>query len=151
MDHVAILRKSNLKKGDDLLGDILAGTKTIESRWYVNRVAPWDRVAKGDTVYFKQSGCNVTARAKVSKVLQFSDLTDTTIEYILQTYGRKIAPHTPPEEFIAWVKRQKKKRYCILIFLTDVEKVEPFSIDKSGYGSACAWLVTEDIEELKAC
>jgi ASC-1-like (ASCH) protein len=74
MDHVAILKKSSVSKGDDLLGDIISGAKTIESRWYVNRIAPWDRIEKGDTVYFKESGFRVTARAKVSRIIQYENL-----------------------------------------------------------------------------
>jgi len=149
MDHVAILRRASIKKGDNLLNDILEGTKTIESRWYVNKVAPWSRIETGDTLYFKESGCPVTAKATVSKVLQYENLTTATTEKIIEKYGQKIAPNTTKEEFLDWAKTQSKKRYCILVFLKDAEKIEPFEIDKTGYGISSAWLVTENISKLK--
>ena len=149
MHHIAILRKSNLKKGDNLLGDILAGTKTIESRWYVNRVAPWNKITKGDTVYFKESGEKVTAKASVSKVLQYENLIYEKAKEIIEQYGKKIAPSETEEEWLNWIKENNKKRYCILVFLRDVEEIEPFAIDKTGYGSACAWMVMKNIDKVK--
>jgi len=116
MDHVAILRKSNFKKGDNILGDIIAGRKTVESRWYVHKVAPWDKIFAGDTVYFKESGCPVTAKAYVSKVLQFDALTADKVREIISDYGKQIAPSLPEEEFFLWAETHADKKYCILIF-----------------------------------
>ncbi|NCT55437.1 hypothetical protein GW755_01180 [bacterium] len=149
MDHVAILRKSNIKKGDDLLGNILAGNKTIESRWYVNKVAPWGKIFKGDTVYFKESGCAITAKSKVKSVSQYSSLNENVIVQIIKNYGRQIAPDTLSKEFLAWGKKQSNKKYCILIFLEKVKKVEPFNINKTGFGSSAAWLCVENIDKVK--
>lgn len=143
MDHVAILRKSNFKKGDNILGDILSGRKTVESRWYVNKVAPWDRISAGDTVYFKESGCPVTAKATVGKVLQY-ELSDPEISHeIVKRYGKQIAPSLSEEFFMQWVQKHEAKRYCILIFLENVKKVVPFTVNKNGFGSATAWLVLD--------
>ncbi len=148
-DHVAILRKSNIKSKDNLLGDILAGTKTIESRWYVNKVAPWGKVFAGDTVYFKESGQPVTASALVSKVLQFEDLNRQAILEIIDAYGTQIAPNTSREEFISWTSTKPKIKYCILVFLKDVKKLQPFQINKKGFGISSAWLAVGDIEKVK--
>ncbi len=149
MDHVAILRKAKISKGDNLLGDILAGTKTIESRWYVNKTAPWDKVHIGDTVYFKESGCPVTAKANVAKVLQYENWDARKIEQIIKQYGNQIAPATPLDDFLEWGRALINKKYCILVFLDNVEKIEPFEIDKTGYGISSAWLVVEDITKLQ--
>ena len=98
MDHVAILRKARISKNDNLLGDILIGKKKIESRWYVNKISPWNQLNVGDHVDFKESGCSVTAVAVVSDVLQFENLTKESIKEILQKYGSKIAPGTTDEK-----------------------------------------------------
>lgn len=149
MDHVAILRKAVLSKGDNLLGDILSGAKTIESRWYVNKAIPWNKINIGDTVFLKESGCSITARAFVSNVLQYDNLNKETIHEILTKYGKQIAPKSSIEDFERWLDKRNNKRYCILIFLKDVEIVTPFDIDKTGFGNAAAWLVTENIEKIK--
>lgn len=150
MDHVAILRKSNFKKDDDILGDILSGRKTIESRWYVNKVVPWDKIFAGDTIYFKESGCPLTAKANVSEVLQYDNLDEAKALEIVAKYGKQIAPNLLEEEFFLWAQNHTDKRYCILIFLENVRKIPPFNIDKTGFGSACAWLCVGDIGKVKA-
>ena len=142
MDHIAILRKGNI------LRNILNGSKTIESRWYVNKISPWNKVFKDDTVYFKESGNLVTARAGVSKVLQF-DLTEDSVEDIVKKYGKKIDPDSTEKEFLVWAGDLGKKRYVILIFLEDVQEVESFKIDKTGYGISCAWMAVGSIEKVK--
>ncbi len=103
----------------------------------------------GDTVYFKETGCPVTAKACVSKVLQFDELTADKVRPIISDYGRQIAPNLPEEEFFLWAENQADKKYCILIFLKDAQKIQPFSIDKTGFGSASAWLCVGDINRVK--
>lgn len=149
MDHVAILRKSNFKRSDDTLGDILSGRKTIESRWYVSKVAPWGRIVKGDTVYFKESGCPVTAKSCVAKVTQYDNLNPEKVIEIVTKYGKQIAPNLTKKEFLAWVQNRSDKRYCILVFLQDIAKIPPFNIDKKGFGSASAWLVAKNVDRIK--
>ena len=65
MDHVAIM-----KKEWRLIPKILSGVKTVESRWYKNKVCPWNKVFAGDTLYFKNSGEKVSVRAHITKAQQ---------------------------------------------------------------------------------
>lgn len=66
MDHVAIMKKSW-----NLIPKILKGSKKVESRWYKVRACPWNKVKKGDTLYFKNSGESVTVKSKVTRVNQY--------------------------------------------------------------------------------
>lgn len=128
-----------MKKSWGLLPKILSGHKTIESRWYQRRVAPWDRVHTGDTVYFKDAGEPVTVRARVKDVLQFVDLTPQRVHDLLLRYGAAdglAAADLPTYEVLF-----RDKRYCILVFLEYAEPVSPFAVDKRGYGAMAAWLV----------
>ncbi|MBI4140375.1 hypothetical protein HY485_00915 [Candidatus Woesearchaeota archaeon] len=142
MDHIAILNKSW-----NLLGKILSGEKTIESRWYKFRRAPWNKIFAGETVYFKNSGEQITVRAKVDKVLQFSDLSEQKVKEILDLYHLQIGiPENKVSEFVA---QFRNKKYCILVFLKSVQKIVPFEISKKGFGVMSAWLCVDDIEEIK--
>ena len=132
MYHIAILKKS-LR----LLPKIVNGEKTIESRWYKTRRAPWNQVKKGEVVYFKNSGEPVTVKAIVEDVKQF-ELTRNKIEQILQTYGSRIGVDS------TFVEDVKDKKYCILIFLHNAQEVEPFDVDKTGYGNMAAWMSAQD-------
>jgi hypothetical protein len=142
MHHVAIMETSR-----KLIPRILAGEKTIESRWYKRRVAPWDRIKAGDTVWFKDSGEPVTAVAEVRKVLQLDNPPDDVLARVLLRHGGSPGVcFKHPRKMIGWCR---ERRYAILIFLKNPRAVEPFRIDKTGFGSASAWLTVEDIATLR--
>lgn len=142
MDHVAIMRKSW-----GLTDKILDGQKKVESRWYKNKARPWDKIKKGDTVYFKDSGGPVRIKARVSKVVQFADLTPKRVRNILNKYSKDdgIEGDKVPEFF----ERFKNKKYCILVFLKNPVSIKPFEIDKTGFGAMSAWITVDDINRIK--
>lgn len=142
MDHVAIMRESW-----GLIPKILDGRKKIESRWGINKCAPWGKVKVGDKVYFKNSGEPVCAVAKVSRIREFANLNPQKVEKILRKYGGAdgIAV-TDLERTIWWAK---KKRFCTLIYLENPRLVRPFNIDKVGFGSAVAWLCVGKINKIR--
>lgn len=142
MEHVAIMKKSW-----GLTDKILSGKKTIESRWYMSRSAPWDKISRGDAIYFKDSGEPVRIRAEVEKVLQFSDLTPMKVKGILKEYGDMDGIGEP--DVSKFFHTFRKKKYCILIFLKDVKEVEPFDISKTGFGSMSAWITVEDVGKIR--
>ena len=146
MDHVAILTRKY-----KYIEKILNKEKTVESRWYVTKIVPWDRIKKGDTVYLKNTGEPVTAKAIVSKVLFFKDLSKEKILEIYESYGREIIPEATESDFALYAqdKYSKKKKYCILIFLNNPKRIKPFSINKTGFGNACAWMIVKDIDKIK--
>jgi len=140
MDHIAIMNK---KLGD--ITQILNGDKRIESRWYLSRKAPWDKIQKGDTVYFKNSSDPVTVKALAIKVLQFSDLTTQKVREILKTYQSELSVTNLQQAY----NQNKHKKFCILVFLSKPQKISPFNIDKTGFGISSAWLCTPKISQIK--
>ncbi len=142
MEHVAIMRKSW-----GLTQKILNGQKKIESRWYSVKYKPWNGIREGETVYFKDSGEPVRIKAEVSKVMQFADLTPKRVREILDKYGKNdgIEPEKIPEFF----ERFKDKKYCMLIFLKNPQEIEPFDIDKTGFGAMSAWITINNISKIK--
>jgi len=141
MHHIAIM-----KKEWGLIDKIRAGEKTIESRWYKFRRDPWNKIEPGDIIYFKNSGGPVELSAKVSKVLQFDTLDEKKIREILGKYGKAICLSGKIDDLVAGFVG---KKYCILMYLTDVENVEPFCINKKGFGISAAWLAIEDVGTIK--
>ncbi|OGM08951.1 hypothetical protein A2Z67_06500 [Candidatus Woesebacteria bacterium RBG_13_36_22] len=143
MDHVAIMKKSW-----GMIPRILSKEKTIESRWYKKRSTPWGKIKKGDTIYFKNSGEPVTVKVKVNKVKEFEDLTPKKIKEILPTYYRFLG--VSDRGILDFYNLVKDKKYCILIFLKNVEKLEKtYDIRKSGFGMMASWISVEDIEKIK--
>ena len=142
MDHVAIMRKSW-----DLTSKIISGEKTIETRWYKNKSAPWDKIHPGDTVYFKDSGCPVTVKAEVLKVEQFADLNEGKIVQILSKYSQHdLGTGDIPNQIKEYTSG---KKYCIIIHLKNSRRVNPaFNISKKGFGAMAAWITLVDINDI---
>ena len=142
MDHLAIMRKSW-----GLTEKIISGEKKIESRWYRNKCVPWDRIKTGETIYFKNTGEPVSSKAEVESILQFSGLTPERVKSILVEYGKDdgIDKERIPEYF----ERFQNKKYCLLVFLKNPQKVIPFEIDKTGFGAMAAWIMVDDIDKIK--
>ncbi len=142
MNHVAIMKKSW-----GLIERILIGEKTIESRWYKLRHASWDKIKSGDIIYFKNSGEPVVVKAKVTKVLQFDNLNPKKTKQILAKYGKA---DLGISHMISEIKEYvSDKNYCILVFFNNVEKIEPFNINKTGFGSMSAWISVNNINKIK--
>jgi ASC-1-like (ASCH) protein len=139
MNHVAIMKKSW-----GLIPKIISGQKTIESRWYQTRRAPWNEISEGDVVYFKNSGEAITARAEVARVKRFEMRSLADSRMILKRFGKQIcAVDTNPA---TW---PRQPRYCILIFLKNPSLLrKPFRVSKKGFGSATAWLVMKKVRKL---
>lgn len=129
-----------------LIPKILSWEKTIESRRYMMKIAPRNKIQAGDTVYFKDAGKEITALATVAKVLQFDNYTDEELHDILNNYADVISFHDPLDQVYQWTKL---KKYCILIFLKHPKKIMPFAIDKTWYGNACAWISLPDIDKIR--
>lgn len=142
MDHLAIMRKSW-----GLLPKILSGKKVIESRWYKNKYSPWDKINKGDVVYFKNSGEPVSVKAIVFDVLAFSDLTPKKVSEILNEYGQKDG--IARSDIDKYYEMFRDKKYCLLIFLKQSEKITPFEINKHGYGAMAAWITVNNIADIR--
>lgn len=142
MHHVAIM-----KKQWKLLEKIVSGKKTIESRWYKHRCEAWGKVRASDTVFFKNSGEPITVRARVHKVIEFSDLTFLEVKKILKKYGGPDGIGSDDlNYFYHWAK---DKKYCVLVFLQNYRRVQPFHINKKGFGSARAWLTMRNINAIR--
>lgn len=142
--HVAIMKKSW-----GLTQKILTGEKTVESRWYKNRYRPWNQISSGDEIYFKDSGEPVTVKAKVYEVLQFENLTPRKVREILLKYAKDDGLGIDSEQIERFYKMFTDKKFCLIIFLKSVEEIRPFNIDKSGFGSQAAWLIVDDINEIR--
>lgn len=136
-----------MKKSWGLTEKILSGQKKIESRWYMAKYAPWDRIKEGEVIYFKDSGEPISLKAKVERVIQFSDLTPNKVKDILSEHGDDdgIEKDKIPEFF----ERFRNKKYCLLIFLKNPQRIKPFEISKKGFGMMAAWITVGNVNQIK--
>lgn len=125
MQHIAILRQP-------FFDMVLNGEKTIESRWSMHKVSPYGKVSVGDEILLKKTGKDVTATAKVKDV-KYYELTPEKVEEIRINYGKQIGT----DKFEDWQSTLQKK-YCTLIWLEDVKRINPMSVQRSN---GAGWIV----------
>jgi ASC-1-like (ASCH) protein len=142
MDHIAIMQKSW-----GFTEKIVAGHKTIESRWYKVKHTSWGRISPGDNIYFKDSGEPVTIQAKITRVVNFSDLTPEKVQTLVDDYSKELG--LDEADIPRFFEMCKHKRYCILIYLKDAHSIQPFEINKQGFGSMSSWICVESIANIK--
>ncbi len=119
MKHLAVVRQPFY----DL---IINKTKTIESRWSLNKCAPYEKINKGDIIFFKQPGKMATATAQVKDV-KFFELTPSLADEIKKKYGKEIGT----EKFNDW-ETYRNKKFLTLIWLENVKRIEPRAFNKKG-------------------
>lgn len=127
MKHIVILRQPYFNM-------VVSGEKTIESRFSMHKVAPYGKVSIGDEILLKETGKDVTATAKVKDVKYF-ELTPEIVEEIRIQYGKQIGT----DRFEDW-ESSLQKRYCSLIWLTNVKQIEPIKVERSN---GAGWLIVK--------
>jgi hypothetical protein len=106
---------------EPFLSYVFEGTKTVESRFSLHKIAPYQKVQLGDRVLMKAGlivGCFT-----IDWVKEY-DLTAYPIEAIRQEYGAAICG-TP--EF--W-KKKSNKRYATLMGIQNARRLTPAPITK---------------------
>ncbi len=107
MLHVAVLREEHIES-------IVSGRKRVESRLTRTRRAPFECVAVGDPIFFKQVSGPIRARAIVSAVRFESELTPARVRDLsLELEVEVCAPQ-------AYWQGKLDARYATLVWLGDV-------------------------------
>lgn len=98
---------------------ILDGKKTVESRFSVNRIAPYEKVRKGDIIILKRSSGPVVGLCEVSDVW-FYRLDPKSWNDIKKEFTQSLCAQDP--EF--WSTR-KHASYATLMKVRHVEEIGP--------------------------
>jgi ASC-1-like (ASCH) protein len=128
--HLVILKKPYFDA-------ILSGQKQIESRFTKTKREPFGQIQSGNKLLLKISSGPVCAIAKVAAVKSFENLTPEKIVQIKKEYNQGIKGSDQ-----IWQSRHDCK-FGLLIWLTDVEPIEPVWIHKKDWR---AWVVLTEKE-----
>ena len=128
--HLVILKKPYLEA-------ILGGRKRIESRFTQTRRSPFGKVQPGDKLFLKESAGLVCAVASVAAVKYFESLTPKRIIELKERYNHDVGGD---DEY--W-QSKADCRFGFLVWLRDVEPIEPVRIGKKDWR---AWVVLTEQE-----
>lgn len=103
---------------------MLEGRKTVESRFSVNRCAPFGRVQRGDVIMLKKSGGPVVGICMASKSW-FYRLDPQSWMTIKQDFASYICAQDPT----FWEERERAS-FATLIKVTHVRSILPIKVEK---------------------
>ncbi len=129
--HLVILKRPYLEA-------VLAGRKQIESRFIKTRRAHFGRVLPGDKLFLKESGGLVCAIASIAAVRNFTELTPKRILELKEQYNHLICGSNK------YWQSKMDCRFGFLVWLKDVEPIEPMRIHKKDWR---AWVVLTKKED----
>ncbi|MCL4367521.1 hypothetical protein M1563_05135 [Patescibacteria group bacterium] len=122
--HLAIMDRITIEA-------ILAGIKTIETRFSQHKIVPFGQVGVGDIIYMKPPGEEVIGQFQAKKVISYAGMTQFDVEKIWSDYGQEISVGQANLD----QKYQQGKltsKYGTLIFITQSERfiTSPIKIKK---------------------
>jgi len=112
--HIAIM-------SEPFLSYVFDGSKSVESRFSLNKIAPYGKAEPGDMVFMKAGpivGCFT-----ISWVKTF-DLSEYPVVEIANEYGTRICGDD------AFWKRKSTKRYATLMGIQNIRRLTPVKITK---------------------
>lgn len=115
--HLAVLN-------EPYLGFILDGRKTVESRFAMRRVPPYQRVYPTDVLLLKRAAGPIVGLCQVTDTWFYS-LTNDSWNTIRQVFAQSLCADWP--DF--WASRQKA-RFVTLMRIGQVRAVGPIACDK---------------------
>jgi adenylate kinase family enzyme/ASC-1-like (ASCH) protein len=122
--HLAVMVEPYLSR-------ILSGEKTIESRYSINSIAPYNKIKPGDIVLLKKSGGGVVAIFEAGKVHYFLLSGQSDLETIRNEYNDRLKIN---ENF--WEEKRRCK-YATLIDINRILQIPQFNVNKQ---SRTAWV-----------
>lgn len=119
MKHLAIFKGVSAQ-------DILAGKKTIESRFSQKKSPPFNLISTGDLVYIKPSGKDIIGQFKVKKVVFIDGLDKDDLKDIKEKFSNQLNVNE------AYWKANINAKYLTLIFIGNVDAfiTSPIKIPK---------------------
>lgn len=117
------------------LSYILQRKKTIESRFSINRIAPYQKASKGDIIILKLSGGPIVGLCKISEVWSYN-LDPESWKYIRKEFAKALCAQDP--DF--WNQR-KHASYATLMKIQNVVTIGPINWKKNDRRG---WVVLHD-------
>ena len=106
--------------------------KTVESRFSINNVAPYNRITTGDIVLVKRSGGSIEAAFIAKDIHFFRNLNAARLKELEVTYGKTIGWDIDPD----YLSNKSSSRYLTLIGISNFTKIPTVPSgkkDKTGW------------------
>jgi len=136
MNHIAEYSKQTIEY-------FLDGTKSVDFRASREPRLPYNSVNEEDVIYLKNREGFTVAKAKVTKVEEYKDLTPDELKDIVEKYHKEIKPTSKNLDSDVFNK------YATFIWIEDLQEIRPFRI-RNDDQQHTSWRMVDDIFKLKA-
>ena len=116
--HIAVFERN-------LLDKVLNGEKKLMSSFSKDRCVPYDSIDNGDTIFLKEIGGPIIAKAKADKITFYANLNSDKIKIFKYTYSALLCVD---DDF--WDK-EKNSLYATMFTLKDIEDISPIPTHES--------------------
>jgi predicted transcriptional regulator len=117
---------------------IMDGVKKFESRFSINKIAPYDRIKKGDIVFVKKSSDNIFGFFVAGNV-EFKTISD--LQEIKKEYAENLCIDS--DDF--W-EQKKNAKYLTIIEITGLKETQHVAIEKKD---PSAWVILQKRKTMK--
>ena len=128
---------------EPFLSLMLSGRKKVESRFSKKKIAPYEKVSRGDVVLLKKSGGAIMGFCKVQKVAYFEIENKKTFTELQKEYHKIICAEVDKD---FWDTRASSK-YASFIWLGKINFLKDVSIHKAGRSG---WRIIDPYEQNQA-
>ena len=127
---------------EPFLQSMLVGAKNLESRFSMNRCAPYNKVEAGDIILLKASGGPIVGVCRAG-LTEFQQLDSDSIEEIRTQHSKALCANE--DQF--W-DHKKQAKYCSLIALEHTRPVQPIPfVKRDRRGWVVYWQRENSTEE----
>ena len=139
LDHIVYVDSSSKE-----LQKLLSGEKTMMIRASMGKARPYGQVKAGDTLFLVNTGSpwKVKAMADVADTYYSDKMSEEESTELIENHRDEL--HLSKEE----KSRYHGKRYVVLIGVTNVRSIVPFSIVEQIHGGLDDWLVIDSIDKV---
>jgi hypothetical protein len=142
MDHVVYVDAKSKAKD---LEEIISGKRRMIIRGAAGRKLPYGRVSKNDNLYLIRNNGEGLIQAKCIVASMLNSQKMSKDESIKLAKDNQAKLNLSEKQFKRWAG----KRYLGLIEIKDVQKIDPFKIDRSQYGNMDDWLPVSSINTIR--
>lgn len=135
MDHIVELKR-------DQITMILRGQKSIEPKFMKEEEPPYNSVTEDDTIYFQVKDGFAVAKANVSKVENYCNLTPDKVINLIEENKAELCPND------RLVEKACKSKYGTFVWLNQLQEIRPFRVKKSN-DTSTNWLIVEDVNKIR--
>lgn len=135
MDHIVEL-------GKDQITMLLRGSKTIEPKFMKEKMPPYESINEDDTIYFQVKDGYAVAKANVSKVENYCNLTPDRVVGLIEDNKEQLCPTE------RMVEKASKSKFGTFVWLNQLQEIRPFRI-KRDYGTTTNWMIVDDVNKIR--